>query len=140
MLMHEGNLGHLASPWWGLRGPVDSRPHSTWPLNECHLIGQLILLSQLSFLELMTNWGLAAQGAQGAQRRGGEEDSCRVGSFLMAQRERAALPCRLTAHSYKNRLEIPQAVGQTPTQKKKKSPAFQFFRLKCDLFGRNSLK
>lgn len=48
--------------------------------------------------------------------------------------------CRLTAHSYKNRLEIPQAVGQTPTQKKKKSPAFQFFRLKCDLFGPNSLK
>ena len=32
----------------------------------------------------MTNQGLAAQGTQ---RCGGEEDSCKVGSFLMAQRE-----------------------------------------------------
>lgn len=80
-------------------------------------------------------------------RRPGRPETWWGGRFLQSgqlpdgtERERAALPCRLTAHSYKNRLEIPQAVGQTPTQKKKKSPAFQFFRLKCDLFGRNSLK
>lgn len=122
MLMHEGNLGHLASPWWGLRGPVDSRPHSTWPLNECHLIGQLILLSQLSFLELMTNWGLAAQGAQ---RRGGEEDSCRVGSFLMAQREREQ-PCRADSQPTVTRTgwKSPRLLDRRPPKKKKKAQHF----------------
>ena len=84
----------------------------------------------------MTNRSLAIRVPRDVA---GEEDSCRVGSFLMAQRESSPA---VQTHSP----QLQEQAGNPPGcwtdahPKKKKSPAFQFFRLKCDLFGPNSLK
>ena len=77
---------------------------------------------------------------QGAQRRGGG------GRFLQSGQlpdgtERAQ-PCCADSQPTVTRTgwKSPRLLDRRPPKKKKKSPAFQFFRLKCDLFGPNSLK